>query len=62
MGSISMYSLLLIVFIYSNITVLTIKQLEMHGCVFSTVATDALFLKHHALSIPSADQISIALQ
>ena len=31
------------------------KQLETHGCIFSTVATDALVLKHQAISIHSAD-------
>ena len=40
---------------------LTHKQLETHGCVLSTVATDALVLKHQAISIHSAEQISIAL-
>ena len=34
---------------------LTHKQLEMHGCIFSTVATDALVLKHQAISIYIAD-------
>ena len=33
----------------------THKQLEMHMCVISTVATDALVLKHQAISIHSAD-------
>ena len=47
------------VYIYSNITVLVLKQLEMYGCIFSTVATDALLWKHQAISIQSADQISI---
>ena len=28
---------------------------ETHGCVVSTVATDALVLKHQAISIHSAD-------
>ena len=32
------------------------NELETHGCVFSTVATDALVLKHQALSIQSADE------
>ena len=31
------------------------KQLETHGCVINTVATDALVLKHQATSINSAD-------
>ena len=34
---------------------LTHKQLKMHGCIISTVATDALVLKHQAISIHSAD-------
>ena len=34
---------------------LTHKQLEMLGCLLSTVATDALELKHQAISIHSAD-------
>ena len=33
------------------------KQLETHGCIISTVATDALMLKHQTISIHSADQI-----
>ena len=37
--------------------VLTHKQLELHGCVLSTVVTDALMLKHQAISIHSADLI-----
>ena len=35
--------------------VLTLKHREMHGCVVSTVATDALVLKHQAISILSTD-------
>ena len=31
------------------------KQLETHGCVLSTVATDALVLKHQAISTHSAN-------
>ena len=34
---------------------LTLKHWEMHGCVVSTVATDALVLKHQAISIHNAD-------
>ena len=34
---------------------LTIKHRETHGCVVSTVATDALVLKHQAISIRNAD-------
>ena len=39
---------------------LTYKNLEMHGCVISTVATDVLVLKHQAISIHSAGQVFIA--
>ena len=31
------------------------KKLETHGCVLSTVSTDALVLNHRAISIRSAD-------
>ena len=34
---------------------LTHKQLEMQGSILSIVATDALVLKHQAVSIRSAD-------
>ena len=34
---------------------LTLKHRERHGCVVSTVATDALVLKHQAISIHNAD-------
>ena len=34
-------------------------QLEPHGCIFSTVATDALVLKHQANNIHSADKMHI---
>ena len=34
---------------------LTPKHQETHGCVVSTVATDALVLKHQAISIHHAD-------
>ena len=34
----------------------------MHGCIFNIVATDALVLKHQAISIHSADLIVIALE
>ena len=34
---------------------LTHKELEMHGCILSTVANDALVLKHQAISIHSAE-------
>ena len=34
---------------------LTPKQLETHGCILSTVATDAQVLKHQAISTHNAD-------
>ena len=34
---------------------LTCKHLEMLGCIVSTVATDALVLKHQAISILNVD-------
>ena len=34
---------------------LTLKHRETHGCVVTTVATDALVLKHQAISILSTD-------
>ena len=38
---------------------LTHKQLETHGCMISTVATDALVPKHHATIIHSGHYIFI---
>ena len=38
-----------------------VKHQEMHGCVVSIVATDALVLKHQAISIHNADHIFIVL-
>ena len=35
--------------------ILTLKHRETHGCVVSLVATDALVLKHQAISIHNAD-------
>ena len=40
---------------------LTLKHRETHGCVVSTVATDALVLKHQAISIHNADLTFIVL-
>ena len=40
---------------------LTLKHRETHGCVVSTVATDALVLKHQAISIHNTDQAFIVL-
>ena len=34
---------------------LTLKHREMHGCIFSAVATDAQVLKHQVISIHNAD-------
>ena len=44
-----------------GISELTPKQLEMHACLFSNVATDAMVLKHQAIRTHSADKISIVL-
>ena len=41
---------------------LTHKQLETHVCVISTVATDALVLKHQAISMHNAGYIFIVLE
>ena len=41
--------------------ILTQKQLEMYGCIISTLAADALELKHQAISIHCARQVSIVL-
>ena len=38
-----------------NTLFLTIKHRETHGCVISTLATEALVLKHQAISIHNAD-------
>ena len=35
-------------------TTFTHKQLETHGCILPTVATDTLVLEHQAISIHSA--------
>ena len=37
------------------LNVFTLEHRETHGCVVSTVATDALVLKHQAISIHNAD-------
>ena len=41
--------------IYGRYPILTHKQLETHGCILRAVATDALVLKHQAISIHGAD-------
>ena len=38
---------------------LTNKQLETHGCIFSTVATDAVVLKYRAISTRSAHEYAL---
>ena len=43
--------------IYKNIAYIHVVK---HGCVLSTVATDALVLKHQAISIHSAEQMNSA--
>ena len=40
---------------YGLVSVLTHKQLEMHGFIISTVASDAVILKHQVMGIHSAD-------
>ena len=42
-------------FYYVRRYCLTLKRRETHGCVVSTMATDALVLKHQAISIHNAD-------
>ena len=41
--------------------ILTQKQLEMYGCIISSLAADAPELKPQAISIHCARQVSIAL-
>ena len=43
--------------VYIEHGVLTLKHRETHGCVVSTVATDAPVLKHQAISIHNADPV-----
>ena len=45
----------------NDMVILTPKHRETHGCVVSTVATDALVLKHQAISIHNADLTLIVL-
>ena len=40
-----------------KVYIVTHKQLELHWCIFSTVATDALELKHQAISLHTVDKI-----
>ena len=44
-----------------SLSELTSKHGETHGCIVSTVATDALVLKHQAISIHNADLTFIVL-
>ena len=44
-----------------HVYLLTPKQLETNGCTLTTVATDALVLKHQAISTHSSDEIFIVL-
>ena len=44
-----------------SVDTLTNKHLETHGCIINTVATDALLIKHQAISIHSADLVFIVL-
>ena len=39
-----------------------LKHQEMYGCIVSTVAPDALVLKHQAISILNADQTFIVFE
>ena len=41
--------------VHENVSNLTLKHRKTHECVVSTVATDALVLKHQAISIHIAD-------
>ena len=45
-----------------NVTILSHKQLETHGCGISSVSTNALVLKHQGISIHSAEQIISVFQ
>ena len=44
-----------------KLNLLTPEHRETHGCVVSAVATDALVLKHQAISIHNADKTFIVL-
>ena len=49
------YAGILYICIFYRFSTLTLKHRETHGCVVSTMATDALVLKHQAISIHNAD-------
>ena len=51
-----------VVFLQRGKGCLTPQYLEMHGCMLSIVDTDALVLKHQAISIHSADRNIIVLK
>ena len=44
-----------VIYVAVDMTLSTLKHRETHGCVVSTVATDALVLKHQGISIHNAD-------
>ena len=44
-----------------DLSQLTLKLLETHGCIFNTVTTDALVLKHQTISIHNVDKIFIVI-
>ena len=46
---------------YCNSELLTHKHLEMHRCTISTMATDAVVLKHQGFSLHSSKQVSVVL-
>ena len=48
-----------VIAVWQNYNILTLKWLEMHGCVISTAATAVLVLKHQSISSHGADKISI---
>ena len=45
--------------LFTEFVYLTNKQLEMHRCILSTLGTDALLLKHQAISTHSAEKYSL---
>ena len=47
---------ILFVWIRTCSDLLTLEHWETYGCIVSTVATNALVLKHQAISIHKADQ------
>ena len=49
-------------FVLKMLLFLTHEQLERHGCMLSTVGTDALVPKHQVISAHSAEQICIAFE